>query len=134
MANFSNLNGSDIGEGLSDEEFLKNLIYPPVYIWVLVLGLNSLVFVSGLFGNGVVAWSVVRNQEKWTGTNILLSNLAISNFLVIFLCLPPTIAYDITETWFLGNTWCKTVSYIQVSFLNSKLYTNKTIIRSKVRI
>lgn len=63
---------------ITDEEFLKNIIYPPVYIWVIVLGLNSLVFVSGLFGNVVVTWSVIRNREKWTGTNILFSNRAIA--------------------------------------------------------
>lgn len=121
MADFSKFNGSDGNcqnySCLSDEDFLKKILFPPIYIWIIEICLNSLVFSCGLVGNGVVVWSVIRNREMWTATNLLVVNLAISDFLVLFLCLPPTLVYDITETWFLGDTLCKIVPYFQVSLL-----------------
>lgn len=53
-----------------------------------------------------------------TVTNIFIVNLAVADFFVILLCLPPTVVWDVTETWFLGETLCKVVPYFQV-ILNS---------------
>lgn len=115
-------NGSDAeDEGLSDEDFLKNLIYPPVYIWTIVIVLNCSVLVSGLVGNALVTWSVFRNRSMWSATNMLVGNLAISDFFVLILCLPPTMVWDITETWFLGDTICKIVPYFQVSLYKENI-------------
>lgn len=49
-----------------------------------------------------------------TVTNIFIVNLAVADFFVILLCLPPTVVWDVTETWFLGETLCKVVIYFQV--------------------
>lgn len=48
-------------------------------------------------------------------TNIFIVNLAVADFFVILLCLPPTVVWDVTETWFLGEVLCKVVIYFQVS-------------------
>lgn len=49
-----------------------------------------------------------------TVTNIFIVNLAIADLLVIILCLPPTVVWDVSETWFLGSSMCKAILYLQV--------------------
>jgi 7 transmembrane receptor (rhodopsin family) len=56
-----------------------------------------------------------------TVTNIFIVNLAVADFFVILLCLPPTVVWDVTETWFLGEVPCKVVIYFQVSLHSSRL-------------
>ncbi len=119
MADLPKLNGieGDCKDDscLSDEDFLRKIIFPPLYFWIIVLVLNSLVFLFGVVGNGAVLVNLFRNRSMLTATHMLLGNLAVSDFLVILLCLPPTLLWDMTETWFLGNTLCKMIPYFQVS-------------------
>lgn len=51
-----------------------------------------------------------------TVTNIFIVNLAVADFFVILFCLPPTVVWDVTETWFMGEVMCKVVLYFQVRF------------------
>ncbi|KAJ2940889.1 hypothetical protein O0L34_g10148 [Tuta absoluta] len=48
-----------------------------------------------------------------TVTNYFIVNLAIADFMVLLFCLPPTVLWDVTETWFLGDTLCKVLLYFQ---------------------
>lgn len=65
-------------------------------------------------GNALVCLAVYTNHSMRTVTNIFIVNLAVADFFVILLCLPPTIIWDVTETWFLGEVLCKVVIYFQV--------------------
>lgn len=58
--------------------------------------------------------AVYTNHSMRTVTNIFIVNLAVADFFVILLCLPPTVVWDVTETWFLGEVLCKVVIYFQV--------------------
>lgn len=120
MSDLENVNGieGDCKDDscLSDEDFLRKIIFPPLYVWIIVLVLNSLVFLFGVVGNGAVLVNLFRNRSMLTATHMLIANLAVAHSLVIVLCLPPTLVYDMTETWFLGNTLCKIVPFFQVSF------------------
>lgn len=63
-----------------------------------------------------------------TVTNIFIVNLAVADFFVILFCLPPTVVWDVTETWFMGEVMCKVVLYFQVRFniiYDQKKKTNK---------
>lgn len=62
-----------------------------------------------------------RNRTMRTVTNYFIVNLAVADFLVILICLPPTVLWDVTETWFMGTLACKVVLYFQVSVLFIKL-------------
>lgn len=95
-------------------DLIEAYIFPSVYEWILI-GLHCLVFAVGLVGNFLVCLAVYRNHTMRTVTNMFIVNLAIADFLVIFLCLPPTVLWDITETWFMGNTLCKIIPYFQVN-------------------
>lgn len=102
---------------LTDEEYLNeivNFIFPKMWTWVLII-FHSLVFVVGLVGNTLVCAAVYRNHTMRTVTNYFIMNLAFADFLVIFICLPPTVIWDVTMTWFFGVAMCKVVLYLQVS-------------------
>ena len=49
-----------------------------------------------------------------TVTNYFIVNLALADFMVCLICLPPTVIGDVTETWYMGNVMCKIVQYLQV--------------------
>lgn len=72
-------------------------------------------------GNALVCLAVYTNHSMRTVTNIFIVNLAVADFFVILLCLPPTVVWDVTETWFLGEVLCKVVIYFQVSRNASRL-------------
>jgi hypothetical protein len=70
--------------------------------------------VVGLIGNSLVVFVVVRNKSMRTPTNIFLVNLALSDILVLIFCLPPTVLWDVTSTWWLGTNVCKALMFLQV--------------------
>ncbi|KOC69078.1 Orexin receptor type 2 [Habropoda laboriosa] len=100
----------------SNEEYedrMWNYVFPKFWDWVLIAS-HSIIFVVGLGGNALVCIAVYRNHTMRTVTNYFIVNLAVADFLVILLCLPFTVLWDITETWFFGLTLCKAVPYLQV--------------------
>jgi hypothetical protein len=102
------------------EDYLDRMlehIYPDHYEWALICA-HFIVFVVGLIGNALVCVAVFRNTSMRTVTNYFIVNLAVADFMVILFCLPPTVAWDVTATWFLGDAMCKIVLYIQVSRSN----------------
>lgn len=101
---------------LSKEEYialLDDYIFPMPYEWVLIAS-HMVVFFVGLVGNALVCVAVYRNHSMRTVTNYFIVNLAVADFMVILFCLPPTVLWDVTETWFFGNAMCRIVLYFQV--------------------
>lgn len=95
-------------------EEIRSYIYPTVWMWVLIC-FHCIVFVMGLVGNILVCIAVYRNHTMRTVTNYFIVNLAVADFLVILFCLPPSVVWDVTSTWFFGVAMCKVVLYLQVS-------------------
>ncbi|XP_057377173.1 orexin/Hypocretin receptor type 1-like isoform X2 [Daphnia carinata] len=109
----------------TDDDYIDRIeayMFPSVYEWILI-GLHCVVFIVGLVGNFLVCLAVYRNHTMRTVTNMFIVNLAIADFLVIFLCLPPTVLWDITETWFMGNTLCKIIPYFQTVSVSVSVLT-----------
>jgi hypothetical protein len=94
---------------------LMDYIFPDIYEWIFI-AFFSLVFIFGLIGNILVFYAVWSNVYLRNTTNFFLVNLSIADFLVLLVCLPPTVIHDIAQTWFLGEILCKIVSYLQVCF------------------
>ncbi|XP_050402593.1 orexin receptor type 2 [Patella vulgata] len=94
------------------EDHLNQHIFPKWQEWIVVV-LYFLTFVLGVVGNFLVVFAVWRNHNMRTVTNIYIVNLAVGDFLVISLCLTPTLVQDITYTWFLGTTMCKILLFLQ---------------------
>lgn len=101
---------------MTEEEYMEMLneyIYPQSYEWVLI-ATHAIVFVIGLIGNALVCIAVYRNHSMRTVTNYFIVNLAVADFMVILICLPPTVLWDVTATWFFGTAMCRIVLYFQV--------------------
>uniref|UniRef100_A0A182MRR8 G-protein coupled receptors family 1 profile domain-containing protein n=1 Tax=Anopheles culicifacies TaxID=139723 RepID=A0A182MRR8_9DIPT len=81
--------------------------------YVRILPNRGLVRGSGHVGNALVCIAVYTNHTMRTVTNIFIVNLAVADFFVILFCLPPTVVWDVTETWFMGKAMCKVVIYFQ---------------------
>lgn len=48
--------------------------------------------------------------------NFFLANLAVSDLLVLLICLPPTVVNDITKTFWFSSTVCKAIVFFQVCY------------------
>lgn len=106
----------DVNDTISDDDYLdqiRDFIFPKTWAWVLIF-FHSIVFVIGLVGNTLVCVAVYRNHTMRTVTNYFIVNLAVADFLVILFCLPPSVIWDVTMTWFFGIAMCKIVLYLQV--------------------
>ncbi|PSN49031.1 hypothetical protein C0J52_09644 [Blattella germanica] len=109
---------------ISNEDYINLIeahIFPTTYEWVLI-ALHSVVFLAGLIGNALVCVAVYRNHSMRTVTNYFIVNLAVADFMVILFCLPPTVVWDVTETWFMGTALCKIVLYFQVGSRKQSLF------------
>lgn len=112
-----NLTSSDYEEeqsGTPSTEEILEYIYPKTWTWALIF-FHCIVFVVGLVGNCLVCVAVYRNRTMRTVTNYFIVNLAVADFLVILFCLPPSVVWDVTSTWWFGTVMCKTVLYLQVT-------------------
>ncbi|KAK9411325.1 orexin receptor type 2 [Crotalus adamanteus] len=58
-----------------------------------------------------------------TVTNYFIVNLSLADILVTLTCLPATLVVDITETWFLGNSLCKVIPYLQTVSVSVSVLT-----------
>ncbi|XP_055884488.1 orexin/Hypocretin receptor type 1-like isoform X2 [Biomphalaria glabrata] len=116
---------NDTLSGNTTEGLLDALQEDPLDViivnWLFIL-FSAVVLVIGLLGNCLVWFAVWRNPRMRSATNIFLVNLAVADFLVILICLPPTVAEDITGVWYLGQEMCKIVKCLQkISVLVSVL-------------
>ncbi|XP_060833731.1 orexin receptor type 2-like [Rhopalosiphum padi] len=113
----------------TDEEYanyIENYVTPQKSEWVFIV-MHSMVFVVGLIGNALVCVAVYRNRTMRTVTNYFIVNLAVADFLVILICLPPTVVWDVTETWFMGTLACKMVLYFQTVSVTVSVMTLTSI-------
>lgn len=120
---------------IDDKDYIvmiEDHLFPSAYEWGLI-SMHAVVFVVGLLGNAMVCTAVYRNHSMRTVTNYFIVNLALADFMVILFCLAPTVIWDVTETWFLGEKLCKIVLYIQVSLkeLSQEGLRDETILESK---
>ncbi|XP_072396328.1 orexin/Hypocretin receptor type 1-like [Diabrotica undecimpunctata] len=104
-----NYSNDSVGESYDD---YIELMSPKSWTWVLIF-CHFVVFVIGLVGNCLVCVAVYRNHTMRTVTNYFIVNLAVADFLVILFCLPPSVVWDVTSTWWFGSALCKIVLYIQ---------------------
>jgi len=101
---------------VSDEQYLDMIhdyIWPSTFEWCLIM-FYVMVFGVGVVGNALVCFVVWNDRRLRTITNLFIVNLSVADFVIIVVCLPPTVLGDVTETWYLGPIMCKIVIYLQV--------------------
>lgn len=111
---------------MPDEDLIKitqDIIPPPKLIdWVMIAA-HAIVLVMGLVDNGLICIAFYRNPNLRTTFNLFFLNLAVSDILVLLLCLPPTVLWDVTETWFFGPVPCKILVYLQTVSVSVSIWT-----------
>ncbi|KAF7272804.1 hypothetical protein GWI33_014441 [Rhynchophorus ferrugineus] len=100
-----------------DQILIEKYTVLKMWTWILIF-FHCVVFVVGLLGNVLVCVAVYRNHSMRTVTNYFIVNLAVADALVILFCLPFSVVWDVTSTWWFGTAMCKIVLYIQVSPLD----------------
>jgi len=82
--------------------------FPPMNpMWYGILGFT--VFCLGclsIFGNAVVIWVFMNTKSLRTPANLLVVNLALSDFLMMANMMPPLVYACYHGTWMLGPTYC----------------------------
>lgn len=69
--------------------------------------------VLGVLGNLCLIFVTTRQKEKSNVTNLLIANLAFSDFLMCLICQPLTVTYTIMDYWIFGEVLCKMLTFIQ---------------------
>ncbi|WAR28371.1 OX1R-like protein [Mya arenaria] len=85
---------------------IADCFFPEPEEWVLIAA-YFLTFIFGVLGNVLVCFSVWRNREMRTITNVFMVNLSVADLTVILILLPTALVADVTETWLLGAAMCK---------------------------
>ncbi|XP_024947873.1 rhodopsin isoform X2 [Cephus cinctus] len=82
--------------------------YPPMDpLWHKILGLVMIVIgILGWCGNGVVVYVFLMTPSLRTPSNLLVVNLAFSDFLMMIIMSPPMVVNCYYETWVLGPLMC----------------------------
>ncbi|KAK8746297.1 hypothetical protein OTU49_017351 [Cherax quadricarinatus] len=80
---------------------MNPLWYSMIMLWMIVMGTLSLV------GNFVAIWVFMNTKSLRTPANLLVVNLALSDFMMMFTMFPPMIATCYWRTWVLGALFCE---------------------------
>ena len=105
LVNWSNRSGGhDSGVPGNRFSFVLYGLIVPVLFGVITL--------SGLVGNGLVAYVIVSRERMRTVTNLLLLNLAVAD-LAFVTVVPPFTAYQLAaERWPFGDAACRLLHYL----------------------
>jgi hypothetical protein len=90
----------------TQDEALSSLIFFTI-VYVLVL-------ISGLIGNFIVLFVILKNNDLKHLTNYFFANLSAADVLVLLFCIPTAI-HDIwaKDQWYMGKFICLTNQYIE---------------------
>ncbi|XP_037660603.1 neuropeptide Y receptor type 4-2-like [Choloepus didactylus] len=80
---------------------------------VFIVVSYSIETIVGILGNLCLIYVIMRQKEKANVTNLLIANLAFSDFLMCLICQPLTAVYTIMDYWVFGEALCKMSAFIQ---------------------
>ncbi|XP_037352954.1 neuropeptide Y receptor type 4-2 [Talpa occidentalis] len=80
---------------------------------VFIVTSYSIETIVGVLGNLCLICVTIRQKEKANVTNLLIANLAFSDFLMCLICQPLTVIYTIMDYWVFGEALCKMSAFIQ---------------------
>jgi hypothetical protein len=98
---------------LSDFHEKENIIFSQLWANKILIFIYSSVFLVGLVGNFIVIYFVLVYKRMQTMTNKFITNLALADLLVIFICIPVTVSHLVFNQWMLGKYMCRFSSFAQ---------------------
>ncbi|XP_012944206.1 QRFP-like peptide receptor [Aplysia californica] len=99
---------------------------PPEYpAWEIALKIlfYVLAILLDIVGNSLVIIIMFVNQRMRTTTNVLILNLAVSDFMVGISCMWIHVGAQISPEWPFGHFMCKFSTFIQVTLVTSSVLT-----------
>ncbi|KAI0233893.1 Neuromedin-U receptor 2, partial [Lamellibrachia satsuma] len=97
---------------------------PPVYVFVTVTLIYTLLFVLGVAGNLLVFIVVWRHPDMRSSTNCFIVNLSVADTLVIIVCMPTSLIELYSKNvWHLGPVMCKLVPFLENTVALSSVLT-----------
>ncbi|CAF3026482.1 unnamed protein product [Rotaria socialis] len=104
--NLTSLYINEYHSGDAQDETLGSLIFFTI-VYVLVL-------ISGLIGNFIVLYVILKNNDLKHFTNYFFANLSAADVFVLIFCIPTAI-HDIwaKDQWYLGKFFCLSNQYIE---------------------
>nr|XP_004658084.1 neuropeptide Y receptor type 4-2 [Jaculus jaculus] len=84
-----------------------------VDLLAVIITCYSIETILGILGNLCLIYLTTRQKEKGNVTNLLIANLAFSDFLMCLICQPLTVIYTIMDHWIFGEVLCKMSTFIQ---------------------
>ncbi|XP_047493713.1 rhodopsin-like [Penaeus chinensis] len=85
---------------------MNPLWYSLVGFWMVIMGCLSVA------GNFVVIWVFMNTKSLRTPANLLVVNLAMSDFLMMFTMFPPMVISCYWQTWTLGAFFCEIYAFL----------------------
>ncbi|XP_043681136.1 prolactin-releasing peptide receptor-like [Vespula pensylvanica] len=104
---WQNLSSSNVSY-YTDDTIMSNLS-----VQIIFCIFYGNIFILGVFGNVLVCYVVLRNQQMQTVTNLFITNLAFSDLLLCVLAVPFTPLYTFLGGWIFGRMLCHLVPYAQ---------------------
>ncbi|XP_038046706.1 prokineticin receptor 2-like [Patiria miniata] len=94
-------------------------VFPQVHISAKILvGITYCLMMSicGI-GNLLLCYVIYRFRRMRTTTNLLIGNLALSDFLVAVICAPFNFYFYLFQNWPFGSAMCLAVGYLKITSL-----------------
>ncbi|XP_050423767.1 rhodopsin-like [Adelges cooleyi] len=89
---------------MNEENVRQQIISDATYLGAATV--LSIIGVVGFLFNACVIFIMIRDPQLWTPQNVIIFNLASSDFAVSILGNPVTLAAAITKGWIFGQTLC----------------------------
>ena len=96
-----------------------NPVFPRVHIAAKILvgvSFSLMISVCGI-GNLLLCYVIYRFRRMRTTTNLLIGNLALSDFLVAVICAPFNFYFYVFQNWPFGSAMCAAVGYLKITSL-----------------
>jgi thyrotropin-releasing hormone receptor len=94
-----------------------------VYV-ILFSALFCVISLIGIVGNVLVIYVIFSDPKMRTSkTNMLITNLAIADFLILILGIPEIVQFMMNRGWLLGPVLCKTHRTVLVASLYASVLT-----------
>ncbi|XP_076647991.1 RYamide receptor isoform X2 [Halictus rubicundus] len=99
-------------------------LFSTSWFMCIIYFLYGAVFIVALTGNGLVCYVVHSDVRMKTVTNLFIVNLAVSDILMAFFCVPPSfVSLFVLQYWPFGPKLCPIVNFLQAVSVLVSAYT-----------